>query len=142
MSTIDQQINSINRQLNRLAQGLKEDIAHNKKLKKKASKILITTMRANAPEGETGNLKRSIKFLPFSKSQDVFIGPSAKIAPHAHLVEFGFTHYKDGKRKAVQPFVKQSYEATKGVILSNLTAEAKKEFEKWGKRLETTAITP
>ena len=133
--TIEQQISSVNRQLNELSLGLKKDIQNNKKLKRKASRVLVRTMKNLAPIGKTGNLVNSIQFLNLSRSPDVFVGPNVRKAPHAHLVEFGFTHWKDGKKKRGTPFVKASYDLTKQEILNNLVSEAKKEFEKWGKKL-------
>jgi HK97 gp10 family phage protein len=134
MDRIDIEIADINKKLNRLAQGLKEDLQENKAVKKKAARPVVNAMRTNAPKGPTGNLKRSIQILPL-KSNDVFVGPKAKIAPHAHLVEYGFKHYRNGKKVEGKPFVKQSYDQTKAQVLEILKKGAEEIFKKWGAKL-------
>lgn len=135
MPSIDAQISEVNRKLNALSKGLKKDIAVNKKIKRKAARPVVRRMRENAPKGKTGNLKKSIRILNLRKSPDVFVGPHARTAPHAHLVEFGFTHYRDGEKKTGTPFVFRSYNETKDQVLEILSKGAQAEFEKWGQRL-------
>lgn len=145
--SIESETANISKKLDLLTKGLKKEIQENRNLKKRASKFVINEMRAKAPTAKfeiirkdknikPGALKRSIQFLPLRKSFDVFIGPRAKIAPHAHLVEYGYVHWKDKKFKQGTPFVKQTYEQTKGQILKNLIAEATKEFNKQGEILQ------
>lgn len=47
-------------------------------------------VRDMAPQGETGNLKRGV-FAAYGREDkpDVLVGMNYRIAPHAHLVEFG-----------------------------------------------------
>jgi hypothetical protein len=47
---------------------------------------------------------------------------------------------RSGNRVAAQPFVKPTYEETKGQILDNLKAEITKEFKKAGKAAEAPAF--
>lgn len=58
-----------------------------------AAERIAGTIRSEAPRGPTGNLKRSIEFGGFKPRQGkpvaAFVRVNAKIAPHAHLVEFG-----------------------------------------------------
>lgn len=146
MDSIDLEISNINKRLNKLANGLKYDVQKNKALKRKAGRTLEAKMYLLAPrhpktvkrKGKTiapGALKRSIKFLNLRRSDDVFVGPDAKIAPHAHLVEFGFAHWKGGFVGG-KYFCKKSYEQTKHLVLAELTKLSAKEFEKWGKTLQ------
>lgn len=146
MSSVGSQIAEINKALNILADGIKKDVQRNKALKRKASRTLEAAMYLNAPRakhtvkrnGKTiapGALRKSIKFLPLRQSDDVFVGSDFRIAPHAHLVEFGFNHH-NGNFVPGKHFVEKSYEQTKGIVLSELTRLATKEFEKWGKKLQ------
>ena len=107
-----------------------------KTLLRRASKVAVTTMKAKAPVGETGNLERSIKFIPSRKRKSVMIGPSYGKGGgnHANLIEFGFVH-PSGKRVEGQPFVVETDDETKGQILANLRTEIKKEFDKAGKSI-------
>ena len=140
------EISNISNQLSILANGLKKEVQQNKALKRKAAKPLEVAMYFNAPKSKktvirkgkiipSGALKRSIKFLPLRKTEDVFVGSDFRIAPHAHLVEFGFRHHT-GEQVPGKFFAKKSYEQTKSQVLINLVELAKKEFEKYGKQLE------
>jgi len=146
--SVTSQINKVNKQLNDLADGLTKDVQKNKALKRKASRSLEAAMYLNAPKskntvlrnGKTirpGALKRSIKILPLRKSYDIFVGSDFRIAPHAHLVEFGFNHH-NGKFVNGSHFVEKSYNQTKDIVLAELVKLATKEFEKWGKKLEVS----
>lgn len=59
----------------------------------KAGRDLAKEIRRNAPVGPTGNLKRSIKTKKLKRIGNtpatVITAVDRKIAPHAHLVEFG-----------------------------------------------------
>ena len=83
---------------------------------------------AKAPVGPTGNLKRSpiAKAMKKSRVPVVIAGIDRKIAPHAHLVEFGtvkmpakpfFRPTWDGMRKKVnEDIAKKSGKAIEGSI--------------------------
>lgn len=135
---IDSQIKHISAQLNRLTKQMYITVSENKSLKKKASKRLKEDVKTSAPKGPTGNLQKSIQYLPF-KSSDVFIGPSYRIAPHAHLVEYGFVHYRDKKRKDKWSgigFMRKAYDRNKAEVLQNLIWLAAEELDKIGRELE------
>ena len=136
--TEEQQIEFIGKQLDTLANKMYINVARSRSLKRRASKSTEAAMYLLAPRGDTGNLRRSIKFLTFKQSFDAFIGPDYRIAPHAHLVNNGFVHWKDGKLKVGtgEKFVQRSFEKTKTTVISELTRLAKKEFEKIGIELE------
>lgn len=99
-----------------------------KSLLKRAGRVVLTTLKEKAPE-RSGKLKESMDFITFRKSKNaVFVGPRyfAKNgkpgAPHAHLVEFGFTA-RNGTFVQGNPFIKQTYEQTKLLVLKNLEDE-------------------
>lgn len=135
--TEEQQIEFIGKQLDKLANNMYIKVSRSRTLKRRAGKSTEAAMYLLAPNGETGKLRRSIKFLPF-KSYDAFVGPDYKIAPHAHLVNNGFIHWKDGKLKVGkgEKFIQRAFEKTKGTVLSELTRLAKKEFEAIGRELQ------
>lgn len=135
--TEEQQIEFIGKQLDTLAKKMYINVARSRSLKRRAGKSTEAAMYLLAPKGDTGKLRRSIKFLPL-KSYDAFVGPDYKIAPHAHLVNNGFIHWKDGKLKVKsgEKFIQRAYEKTKTTVLSELTRLAKKEFELIGRELE------
>lgn len=62
----------------------------------RAAKKLRNKVRAAAPMGPTGNLRRSIIAKSFKQKSEnnpaVFIAIDSKIAPHAYWVEFGISH--------------------------------------------------
>lgn len=136
MSDIDRQIKSIVKNAEALGVYLDRAITPNGILRK-ATKFVIVRLKAKAPVGETGNLERSIGYIRNSRYRSkVLIGPQygKKGGNHANLIEFGFIHHS-GKRVEGQPFVLETYEETKGQILSNLRDELKKEFNKAGKSI-------
>ena len=57
------------------------------------AKAAAEVIRAEAPQGPTGNLKKSIESGGYKKKQGkpvaAFVRVNRKKAPHAHLVEFG-----------------------------------------------------
>lgn len=59
----------------------------------KAAEIVRSAIEGEAPLGPTGNLKRGIQINPATltkKPKNIeFVATNHKIAPHAHLVEFG-----------------------------------------------------
>lgn len=140
------EIAKLTKQLDLLANGLTKEVARNKVLKRRAAKALEAALYLNAPRakkevkrfGKTippGGLRRSIKFLSLRRSNDVFVGSDFRVAPHAHLVEFGFQH-ANGTFVNGSHFAKRSYDQTAHLVLAELTRLAQKEFEKIGKTLE------
>ena len=138
---IDRQIDSIVKQLDRIHNGMYINIARNRTLKRNAGRSTEAAMYLLAPRGETGNLRRSIEFLPFRKSSDAFIGPNyRKGGSHAHLVNNGFIHHVTKKlvRGRGYQFIQKAYDKTKETVLRQLTKLAQKEFEKIGRKLEVS----
>jgi len=67
-------------------------------------------IRDGAPQGPTGNLKRSIKakeLTPRESVATVIVAVDRKIAPHAHLLEFGTV------RMSPHPFFRPGWDSVK-----------------------------
>lgn len=79
---------------------------------------LAEKARQYAPEGETGNLKDGIFASKGDPNQpSVLVGVNMKLAPHAHLVEFGHA----GPAPAPpHPFMRPAVETTKGQIRADI----------------------
>lgn len=63
----------------------------------KAAKIIKASAWGRAPRGPTGNLQRGIrakvlKRNDFNNPAPAMVGIDFRVAPHAHLVEFGTIH--------------------------------------------------
>ena len=74
-----------------------------RKAMSKSLNLLTRDVRATAPVGKTGNLKKSIrKRANFAKSKSGWLwGEVYASAPHSHLIERGWkltAHQKQGKR--------------------------------------------
>lgn len=135
-TTTDQQIQNIVSNMRRISTYLDKSIQA-KTLLRRASKVAVSRMKAKAPVGETGNLERSIAFIPSRrKKKSVMIGPKYGKGGgnHGNLIEFGFIH-DGGKRVEGQPFVLETYDETKAQILTNLRTEIQKEFDKAGRSI-------
>ena len=136
---IDAQINILTKDIRKFASDYDLKITQ-KALLKRAGKVVLKKMKELAPKGDMpdqrrqdpkpGNLKKKIQWLPLTRSKDVFVGPRG--VKYAHLIEYGFVHYKSKKLINAQPFVFRAYEATKAEVLKNLQDEAKREFDKLG----------
>lgn len=93
--------------------------------------IVRDKVRAYAPRGKTGNLKRAAyaKTLPPTMSYPAvaFAGIRPRTAPHGHLVEFGH----EGPHPAPpHPFVQPAWADTKGEVKQILEGGLKKTIEK------------
>jgi HK97 gp10 family phage protein len=103
-----------------------------------AAKPIRDEMVANVPQGPTGNLRKSIivspkrigKRIKSKRSVFMFVGPDARLGPHAHLVEYG-TGPREVKNKKImkgkdgkfygqvvgpmppQPFVRPAWQRTR-----------------------------
>lgn len=94
--------------------GLKAGIADGIK---KAADSVRDAIEAEAPKGPTGNLKRSVQSGMFKKRSGKpiagFVRVNGKIAPHAHLVEFGAR----GGAMPANPFFSRGYAKSKDSAL-------------------------
>ncbi len=91
------------------------------------AEIVRDKIKEKAPQGPTGNLKRSpiAKLMP-EKDQYPAIaiaGIDRKIAPHAHLLEFGTV------KMAPHPFFRPAVDETKGQVMDGIKAGLKKNIE-------------
>lgn len=87
-----------------------------------AAKPLVSKMQLLAPEGPTGHLVDSIGIVRSSAKVNssglIRVGPRRRIAPHAHLVEYGTRRRRNrkGANRGIMPkhpFVKPAFDATK-----------------------------
>ena len=137
---IDKQIYDIVSNLKIMAKYLDKPLRE-KTLLRRASKFVVNRMKEKAPV-DTGEMRDSIGFKKLRRAKrSVFIGPGSKgwIGIHPKLIEYGYVN-RSGNRVAAQPFVKPTYEETKGQILDNLRNEITKEFKKAGKAAEAPAF--
>jgi HK97 gp10 family phage protein len=78
-----------------------------------AKELVENAIRTEAPQGPTGNLKRSVKSGGYKKRAGkpyaVFVTVDRKVAPHAHLVEFG-----SSRGQAANPFFARGVAKSKG----------------------------
>jgi HK97 gp10 family phage protein len=85
------------------------------------SSKLIASIKANIPNDDTGNLRRSIQeFKPKKKNYKV-IGPKYGKGGgnHANLVEYGFKH-KGGKVIPPKSFIRKAFDENKSNILNDM----------------------
>ena len=82
----------------------------------RAARLVAERVRAEAPRGPTGNLKRSIQWGGFKRRAGrpvaAFVRVNRKIAPHAHLVHFGAR----GGRMPSNPFFDRGVLAMKSKV--------------------------
>ena len=83
----------------------------------KQAEVIRDRIESYAPVGETGNLKRS----PVAKKLDkvAIAAIDRKIAPHAHLVEFGTSH------SPAHPFFRPAIDATAEKVKEGLKDDIK-----------------
>ena len=114
-------LSQFNRALQKLAKSTNKDDTG--KLLLKNAGVIRDRIRAKAPRGPTGNLKRSpvAKLLPSGNT--AIAGVDRKIAPHAGLVEFGTSH------SAPHPFFRPAIDESAGKVMSNLKDGIKKQIE-------------
>lgn len=97
----------------------------------KAVKIIEPVLKAKAPRGPTGNLKRAVVVKKMPKSDQFsptsIVAIDRKIAPHAGLVEFG------SSRNSGKPYFRPAWDVTKGPVLALVTSEFKRLVKGAGK---------
>ena len=96
----------------------------------KAAQIVQSAIEAEAPRGPTGNLKRSIEINPSVLSKRsknlTFVAINHKVAPHAHLVEFGAR----GGNMPENAFFTRGYRKSRSSGADALMADAKAAIDK------------
>ena len=97
-------LNQLNKKLNKLIKVV-DDREMETALMKPAKK-LRSLIRGRAPQGPTGNLKKGIvakRFRYKIKNQPaVFVSVDYRLAPHAHLVEFGTQGQRMPSKKTIK----------------------------------------
>ena len=101
-----------------------------------ASRIIATKAKQLAPLGPTGNLRRGIVAKKFQKKRKgnpaVFCGIDYRIAPHAHLVEFGHIA-ANGRHVGARPFFRRAIKESKDLVLFQIAQTLKRAIKKVGK---------
>jgi len=112
--------------LKQLSNSLKGKAMGNNLLKQ--AEIIAEDARDRAPLGPTGNLKRSLhaKLLEDKTGfpKVAIAAVDRKIAPHAHLIEFGTS------KMSARPFFRPAVDAHGGKVIDNIKDGAKKLVEK------------
>jgi len=84
----------------------------------KSANILKNDIKRRAPKGPTGNLKRSIVARIFKRKitnqPAAFVAVDYRIAPHAHLVEYG---HGGPHPASAHPFFRSAIDALKNKIV-------------------------
>jgi len=94
--------------------------------------IIAKEAKRRAPIGKTGNLKRGIVArqnkvaAEFLGQGSAYVGVDYRIAPHAHLVEFGAR----GGEMPAQPFMRPAVEAKKNEVASAIEKDLLKRIKK------------
>ncbi len=98
----------------------------------KPARSLRNEIKRRASRGPTGNLKRSPVAKRFRRKvrgePAVFVAIDRKIAPHAHLVEFGTV------RMAAKPFFRPTYDRMQSGLVGIMGKEAWKIISKEGNK--------
>lgn len=95
-----------------------------------AADIIAEESRRLAPEGETGNLKRGIisrgnkEVAQFGSVGAAYVGVDYRIAPHAHLVEYGTSNRRYPKNKGKLVF----YIDGKKIVVDSVAPMPQKPF--------------
>lgn len=92
---------------------------------------------------DPGNLSESIGVLnhgPFRKSPNVYVGPRypgkggkvgrAKVAPYAHMVEFGTSKMK------AKPYMRPAFEMTKNLVFLIIQSKLKERVDNWEMKIK------
>lgn len=102
--------------LDKVSNSLKGKAMGNSLLKE--AEIIAEDARDRAPLGPTGNLKRSLhaKMLDDRRNfpQIAIAAVDRKIAPHAHLIEFGTC------KMSARPFFRPAVDAHSGKVIGNI----------------------
>jgi len=99
-------------------------------------------IKSEAPKGPTRRLKRSIissrfkkKSRKFKHNPATFVAVDRKIAPHAHLVEFGTV------KMAAKSFFRSTIDSEQARINENIKREAKNILKKTVRRRNGAIVT-
>lgn len=116
-------INELAKQLEEINKGVEEASA--KEVSKQAE-LVRDAIRDRAPRGPSGNLKRSAiaKEIRGKANNPIAIaGIDRKIAPHAHMVEFGTV------KMSARPFFRLAVDSMVDKVQASLRGSAKRAIE-------------
>ena len=90
-----------------------------KPILEKAATTIADAIRANAPVGPTGNLKRSIITHAWSDyaQANAMVGIDYRIGPHAHLLEYGTV------KMSARPFFRPGWDTTHTQVEEDIKTE-------------------
>lgn len=108
--------------------------------------MLADRIRANIPTGPTGNLKRSVVVKAMPGGWPIIVGIDRRIAPHAHLVEFGTSTRSVQSAKVLtdgetffgkevapmgdNPFFRPAVDGSRDQVLRNMESDMKKAIDR------------
>ena len=150
------------RQVDKIADTFKKlldkfEVKERKKILRTAARPMLKEIKAQAPKSakehfrtkdgtrvatyEPGNLQRSIVFLPFRKSNDIWIGPKVKKGQstghfsgnkvdgyYAHWLEYGTVH------QAASPYMRPGFDQEKRPTLARIEQGVKKKVDEFGRQ--------
>lgn len=117
-------VDELNKKVERMQQNLSYE--NMEKIMLESAEEVKKGLVAAAPVGPTGNLRRSpiAKAMPKSRAPVVIAGIDRKIAPHAHLVEFGTV------KMPAQPFFRPTWDGLRGKVNKDIASKTGKAVEK------------
>jgi HK97 gp10 family phage protein len=113
--------------------GEKMRIRIERKAVKKAVQPIYDAAIGKVPVGDTGQLAESIKIATQKQENGRIAGLVQSKAPHAHLVELGFTHWKNNKEVPGQAFLTPAFDENLRQAESIFVQEVNSELEMLGK---------
>lgn len=140
------------KEIDRVLKAMPQAITHNvlAAAHAAAARPLVEKAKLLAPEGPTGNLIDSIGTIktPMKKANsigEVAVGPRRRRpykGHHGHLIEYGHWTRRGKNKKSTgkdrfiegKPFMKPAFEATKQLVINNITTELGKKLYSTMKR--------
>ena len=93
------------------------------------AETIADAARANAPRGPTGNLKRGIIAKTLKRKLDKpapsIAAINYKVAPHAHLVEFGH----GGRKAGPHPFLRPAWDGNRVRVEQEIADKIRRAIE-------------
>jgi hypothetical protein len=130
LRSLRDEVLELTRNMDRLKNHVVTEIER-KEMFRRAGKPMLNEI-VNTTPIDTGTLKNSIEYLPFTRSRkNVFIGPNyRKGGSHAHLIEKGWIT-RSGSRVEGKYFIRKGMRKTQKQVLTNLEMELKQSLAKF-----------
>lgn len=114
--------------LNKKVEQMKDNLSYGnmEKIMLESAEEVRKGLESAAPVGPTGNLRQSpvAKAMPKSRVPVVIAGIDRKIAPHAHLVEFGTV------KMPAHPFFRPTWDGLRDKVKRDIAAKTGKAAER------------